>query len=140
MGGMDGQTYLGCTFPSNGTYRQLIQEGVRKVPCRSAAPLTSPGRNCSSRSQVGQYLASQGALGHFSVDFLARRIDAAKEGVAMRLLAERHTEPYGEDAFQEAANSAKSVEANCAIDEHGQLWDLHALEVPSLACGLLSMT
>jgi hypothetical protein len=103
MGGPDGQNYQGCVFPANSTYRLAIQASVRKV---------------------GQYLASQGAIGHFSVDFLARRVDLSKPGTPMRLVAERHTPESSE--LDDETNAA---EANCAFDENGHLWDLHALEI-----------
>lgn len=103
MGGPDGQNYQGCVFPAQSTYRLTIQSNVRKV---------------------GQYLASQGAIGHFSVDFLARRVDLSNPSTPVRLVAERHTP---ETSICE--DEADMVEANCAFDEDGYLWDLHALEI-----------
>jgi hypothetical protein len=105
MGGPDGQNYQGCVFPAQSTYRLTIQSNVRKV---------------------GQYLASQGAIGHFSVDFLARRVDLSNPSTPVRLVAERHT-----PETSVCEDEADMVEANCAFDEDGYLWDLHALEVRS---------
>jgi hypothetical protein len=110
MGGPDGQNYQGCVFPANATYRQLIQASVRKV---------------------GQYLASRGALGHFSVDFLARRVDPARPGTSARLVAERHTQqpPVQSNGGRNDVQGSALPEPNCAFDENGNLWDLHALEI-----------
>lgn len=124
MGGPDGQNYQGCVFPAQSTYRLTIQSNVRKV---------------------GQYLASQGAIGHFSVDFLARRVDLSNPSTPVRLVAERHT-----PETSVCEDEADMVEANCAFDEDGYLWDLHALEVRSrflqslicvvVNCGLCTAT
>jgi hypothetical protein len=52
LGGPDGQTYQGCTFPADGVYR---------------ADLLRHGR------AVGEALAAAGALERYAVDFIARR-------------------------------------------------------------------
>ncbi|MFN7227829.1 MAG: peptide ligase PGM1-related protein [Synechococcaceae cyanobacterium] len=52
LGGVSGQTYLGCRFPAEDPYRmELIRHG----------------------RAIGEALAAEGALERFSVDFLARR-------------------------------------------------------------------
>lgn len=50
LGGLDGQVYLGCTFPADDAYRLGIQELALKV---------------------GKSLATKGAMESFGVDFLA---------------------------------------------------------------------
>ncbi|MEB3337865.1 MAG: peptide ligase PGM1-related protein [Leptolyngbyaceae bacterium] len=50
LGGPDGQIYLGCRFPADAAYRLQLQ---------------------TLGMQIGQNLASKGALERFSVDFLA---------------------------------------------------------------------
>jgi hypothetical protein len=54
LGGPGGQTYLGCRFPAADAYRDELQRHGRVV---------------------GEALAIEGALGRFSLDFVARRID-----------------------------------------------------------------
>ncbi|MBC1260553.1 carboxylate-amine ligase [Synechococcus sp. BSF8S] len=52
LGGVSGQTYLGCRFPAEQTYRaELMRHGLA----------------------VGQALAAEGALERYAVDFVARR-------------------------------------------------------------------
>jgi hypothetical protein len=52
LGGVSGQTYLGCTFPAQSQYRaELMRHGLA----------------------VGQALAAEGALERYAVDFVARR-------------------------------------------------------------------
>lgn len=52
LGGLSGQTYLGCRFPADAAYRLELQQWGEAV---------------------GEQLACLGALDHFSVDALARR-------------------------------------------------------------------
>jgi hypothetical protein len=52
LGGVSGQTYLGCRFPADATYRaELMRHG----------------------QAVGEALAAEGALERYAVDFVARR-------------------------------------------------------------------
>jgi hypothetical protein len=54
LGGVGGQTYLGCRFPAEEPYRlELMRHG----------------------QAVGEALAAEGALERYAVDFIARRID-----------------------------------------------------------------
>jgi len=97
MGGPDGQNYQGCVFPAWKAYRSLIHSCVLKV---------------------GQYLASCGAIGHFSVDFFARLVDLDDVDTRLRLQGECHT-----------CEDHEAPDSNYAIEEDGRYWDLHALEI-----------
>lgn len=57
LGGNSGQVYLGCRFPANRDYRQLITERAH---------------------YVGEVLRDRGVLGRFAIDFLVYR-DAGEE-------------------------------------------------------------
>ena len=61
LGGPTGQTYLGCRFPADRTYRSLVQECALKV---------------------GQVMKEHGVVSRFAVDFLVFR-----EGAQWRCLA-----------------------------------------------------
>ncbi|MHB2018003.1 MAG: peptide ligase PGM1-related protein [Candidatus Xenobia bacterium] len=50
LGGLDGQTYMGCRFPARSAYRGLIHQAALKI---------------------GRTMASRGVVGRLSVDFLA---------------------------------------------------------------------
>lgn len=52
LGGTTGQSYLGCRFPADDTYRQLLLEEAKKI---------------------GRVLADKGVLGRFAIDFLVNR-------------------------------------------------------------------
>jgi hypothetical protein len=52
LGGPDGQTFLGCSFPADAAYRTRLQDWGRRV---------------------GKNLADKGALERYSVDFIASR-------------------------------------------------------------------
>jgi len=67
LGGISGQTYLGCRFPAERAYRRELRDhGLA----------------------IGRLLAEAGALDRFSVDFIARhRPGALPEGVAWDLQA-----------------------------------------------------
>jgi hypothetical protein len=55
LGGAEGQTYLGCTFPADAAYAGRIAEDAAKV---------------------GAHLAGEGVRGRFAVDFVATRTGA----------------------------------------------------------------
>ena len=54
LGGFDGLIYEGCIFPANSDYRLELQR---------------------IGTLVGEYLSKRGVIDHFSVDFLATRVD-----------------------------------------------------------------
>jgi hypothetical protein len=55
LGGSTGQVYLGCQFPANDEYRQLLH---------------------SESEKIGEVLSSKGVLGRFGIDFLTSRDSA----------------------------------------------------------------
>ena len=52
LGGATGQSYLGCSFPADDVYRQLLMHQATKV---------------------GEVLAAKGVIGRFAIDFLVAR-------------------------------------------------------------------
>ncbi len=75
LGGTNGQTYLGCSFPADDAYRMaLMRHGAA----------------------VGQALAAEGALERFGVDFIARRLDGAwdLQAIEVNLRQGGTTHPY----------------------------------------------
>jgi hypothetical protein len=52
LGGPSGQSYLGCRFPADGAYAQLITRDARRI---------------------GELLAQEGVLGRFAIDFVTAR-------------------------------------------------------------------
>ena len=61
LGGVSGQTFLGCRFPAREPYRAAIQEHALRI---------------------AEVLAKQGVVSRFSIDFLATSADGNRWGVA----------------------------------------------------------
>lgn len=76
LGGTAGQSFVGCTFPADPEYAALVVHEARKV---------------------GQYLALQGVMGRFGVDFIVARGEEGWEPFALEInLREGGTShPYG---------------------------------------------
>ncbi len=75
LGGVGGQTYLGCRFPAEGAYRRELMRHGRTV---------------------GEALAAEGALERYAVDFIARRIDGRwdLQAIEVNLRQGGTTHPY----------------------------------------------
>ena len=76
LGGGAGQSFVGCTFPADPEYGPLVVHEARKV---------------------GQYLALQGVMGRFGIDFIVARGEEGWEPYALEInLREGGTShPYG---------------------------------------------
>ena len=76
LGGEGGQVYLGCRFPADPAYAPRLADAARAV---------------------GQQLARRGALGRFSVDFVAAGDDAGRwriDAIEINLRKGGTTHPY----------------------------------------------
>ena len=76
LGGEGGQVYLGCRFPADPAYAPQLADAARAV---------------------GQQLARRGALGRFSVDFVAAGDDAGRwriDAIEINLRKGGTTHPY----------------------------------------------
>lgn len=76
LGGVAGQSFVACTFPADADYAALVVHEARKV---------------------GRYLALQGVMGRFGVDFIVARREEGWEAFALEInLREGGTShPYG---------------------------------------------
>lgn len=64
LGGPNGQTFIGCSFPARDAYRQRVQQAALAI---------------------GRVLAERGVIGNLSVDFLAEEHDAAAAVAALEV-------------------------------------------------------
>lgn len=133
LGGLDKQRFVGCAFPARSAYRMKIQNyGL----------------------SIGKYLASKGAIGHFSVDFLVRSVpideddrwmtetqpmDAHDEFVddddaplppSPSARAGMHKPEASKKSTGESGSQLSTAEVVLVEEGDGsKRWDIHALEI-----------
>ena len=123
LGGVSGQSYLGCTFPADPAYSRLI-----------SAPATA----------IGERLAKEGVLGRFAVDFVVVR-DAADQwsayAIELNLRKGGTTHPFltlqfltdgGYDAASGRFVTRAGAEKHLVATDHLEGDELRALSIGDL--------